>query len=230
MTGENDARQRTNRRHEPRKRVVQDKEGPKPIYGLYNVRLQWPVERSEHIYFLYSPFLTYREILEIFAFQAKEEKRSSLWDRSSLISGSPKKPKNLLAEWAKDEGSQNAVVERLIRDEAARKGGAIIEQQSLPVIYDIVQSELRKALAQQRIDLREEMQQEFTNEIKPLHRASDNRLAALLVRVQRDSNIARRLIYANLARSYGPDFAKLAYEDARERAGKEMARRDEVDV
>lgn len=109
------------------------------------------------------------------------------------------------------------------------KKGEIIEQQSLPVIRDIVQSEVRKALAQLRTDLREDMRLEFTNEMKALARASDNRLAALLVRAIRDSNVARRLIYANLARSHGPDFANRAYEDAKQKAGKDLARRDEME-
>ncbi len=121
------------------------------------------------------------------------------------------------------------VAEELITLGLSIKKGEVVEQQSLPIIHDIVEAALRKALAQQRADIQQDMQLEFTNEIKSLHRVSDNRFAALLVRAQRDSNIARRLIYAHLARAYGPDYARLTYEDAKEKAGKEMARRDEVD-
>ncbi len=124
----------------------------------------------------------------------------------------------------------NVITDELLALGIATKRGEVIEQQSLPVIRDIVQTELRKALAQQRSDLREDMSLEFTNEWKALQRASDNRLAALMVRGLRDSNVARRLIYAMLARSHGPDFASRAYEDAKEKAGKEIARKDEVDV
>jgi len=124
----------------------------------------------------------------------------------------------------------NVIADELLALGIATKRGEVIEQQSLPVIRDIVQTELRKALAQQRSDLREDMSLEFTNEWKALQRASDNRLAALIVRGLRDSNVARRLIYAMLARSHGPDFANRAYEDAKEKAGKEIARKDEVDV
>lgn len=121
----------------------------------------------------------------------------------------------------------NVIADELLALGIATKRGEVIEQQSLPVIREIVQTELRKSLAQQRSDLREDMGLEFTNELKALQRASDNRLAALMVRALRDSNIARRLIYAMLARTHGPDFALRAYEDAKEKAGKDIARRDE---
>jgi len=124
----------------------------------------------------------------------------------------------------------NVIADELLALGIATKRGEVIEQQSLPVIRDIVQTELRKTLAQQRSDLREDMGLEFTNKLKALQRASDNRLAALMVRALRDSNIARRLIYAMLARTHGPDFALRAYEDAKEKAGKEIARRDEVNL
>jgi hypothetical protein len=128
-----------------------------------------------------------------------------------------------------EEQRISKVGEELIALGLSIKKGEIIEQQSLPVIQEIVQSEVRKALAQLRTDLREDMQMEFTNQIKALIRASDNRLAALIVRTIRDSNVARRLIYAMLARSHGPDFANRAYEDAKEKAGRDLARRDDLE-
>jgi len=124
----------------------------------------------------------------------------------------------------------NSITDELLALGIAVKRGEVIEQQSLPVIREIIQTELRKALAQQRTDQREDMALEFTNEIKPLTRASDNRLAALIVRALRDSNIARRLAYANLARAFGSDFANKAYEDAKDKAGKELANRKDSDV
>jgi|SRR6266699_4127068 len=142
----------------------------------------------------------------------------------------PEELKVYLAERAKnEERGMNQIVVDLIRQEMARQQGAVVEQQSLPVIREIVQTELRKALAQQRSDLREDMNLEFTNELKALTRASDNRLAALMVRGLRDSNVARRLTYAMLARTHGPDFANRAYEDAREKAGRDLARRDDME-
>jgi hypothetical protein len=119
----------------------------------------------------------------------------------------------------------STIAEELITLGLSLKRGEIIEQQSLPVIRDIVQSEIRKGFAQQRIDLREDMNTEVVTEMRAVHRASDNRLAALIVRAIRDSSIARRLIYVVLSRAHGTDFAMKAYEDAKEKTGKELANR-----
>jgi hypothetical protein len=119
----------------------------------------------------------------------------------------------------------NAIADELLALGIATKRGEVIEQQSLPVIREIVQTELRKQLAQQRMDVREDMSLEFTNEIKAIQRASDNRLAALIVRTLRDANIARRLMFALLAKAHGPDFANKAYTDASEKAGRDIASR-----
>ncbi len=119
----------------------------------------------------------------------------------------------------------NAITDELLALGIAMKRGEVIEQQSLPVIREIVQTELRKQLAQQRMDVREDMSLEFTNEIKTIQRVSDNRLAALIVRTLRDANIARRLMFALLAKTHGPDFANKAYLDASEKAGRDIASR-----
>jgi hypothetical protein len=52
---------------------------------------------------------------------------------------------------------------------------------------------------------------------------SDDRIAKLVVRAVRDAGISRRLIIAHLSKAYGPDFARSAYESAKEDAGKELA-------
>jgi hypothetical protein len=139
-----------------------------------------------------------------------------------------------LYEYIREESKRTGIPMNLISNDLlahaiATRRGEVIEQQSLPVIREIVQTELKKALAQQRMDLREDIGLEMTNEIKAIHRASDNRLAALLVRAIRDAGIGRRLAYTLLARSFGPDFAAKAYTDAREKTGKELANKgDEV--
>jgi hypothetical protein len=119
----------------------------------------------------------------------------------------------------------NVISDELIAIGIAVKRGEIIEQQSLPVIREIIDTSLRKHLATQRNDIREDMALEFTNEIKALSRASDNRLAALIVKALRDANIARRLMYALLAKAYGGTFAMQAYEDASQKAGRDIAKR-----
>jgi hypothetical protein len=60
------------------------------------------------------------------------------------------------------------------------------------------------------------------DEIKTVMRLSDDRLAKLVVRVVRDAGIGRRLAMAQLSKAYGPDFARSAYESARDDVGKEL--------
>jgi hypothetical protein len=121
--------------------------------------------------------------------------------------------------------AMNVISDELLSIGIAVKRGEIIEQQSLPVIREIIDTALRRHLAAQRTDLREDMALEFTNEMKAISRNSDNRLAALIVRTLRDANIARRLMYTLLAKAYGAEFAMKAYEDASEKAGRDISNR-----
>jgi hypothetical protein len=146
------------------------------------------------------------------------DKRLDVWIDEELKSYVSNKAKN-------GDKSMSQIISELIQKEMIREKGDIIEQQSLPVIREIIDTSLQKHLAQYRINVREDMQLEFTNEFKAITRASDNRLAALIVRALRDSSIARRLMYAMLSRSFGPDYALKAYEDAKERAGQELSPR-----
>jgi gamma-glutamylcysteine synthetase len=117
------------------------------------------------------------------------------------------------------------LIEELIRKDMAVHHGESVEQHSLPVISEIIETRLRKATAQLRTDLREDMQLEIIEQIKTITRNSDNRLASLIVRVVRDSGIIRRLLYALVAKTHGAVFATEAYESAREKAGQELASR-----
>lgn len=134
--------------------------------------------------------------------------------------------KQYLDERFQQEGRHfNEQIEDYIRKEMAAHRGEIIEQQSLPVISEIVDAKLRKALAQLRADLREDMQLEILEAIKTMMRNSDNRLASLIVRAVRDAGIIRRLLFALVAKSFGPEFARDAYENAQAKAGQELAAR-----
>jgi gamma-glutamylcysteine synthetase len=131
-----------------------------------------------------------------------------------------------LDERFKEEGRHlNEQIEDLIRKDMAVHHGEIVEQQSLPVISEIIETKLRKATAQLRSDLREDMQLEMIEQIKTITRNSDNRLASLIVRAVRDAGIIRRLLYALVAKTHGAAFATEAYENAREKAGQELAPR-----
>jgi len=116
-------------------------------------------------------------------------------------------------------------IESYIRRDMAVQRGEIMEQQSLPVISEIVDTTLRKYTAQLRADLREDMQLDILEAMKTMMRNSDNRLASLIVRAVRDAGIVRRLLYALVAKSFGPEFARDAYENAQVKAGQELAAR-----
>jgi len=119
----------------------------------------------------------------------------------------------------------NAIADELLALGISVKRGELIEQQSLPVIRDIVQSELQKQLTDLRMHIGEDVTIALTNEVKAVQRASDNRLAALLVRIGRDAHIALRLTFSQLALAYGRPRAMEVYEDAKERAGAAVSRR-----
>ncbi len=134
--------------------------------------------------------------------------------------------KAYLDERFKQEGRHlNEQIEDYIRQDMAVHHGEIVEQQSLPMISEIIETKIRKATAQLRTDLREDMQLEMIEQIKTITRNSDNRLAGLIVRAVRDSGIIRRLLYALVAKTHGTAFATEAYDDAREKAGQELASR-----
>src|SRR5436190_17664669 len=102
-------------------------------------------------------------------------------------------------DYIKDVSDRSGVPMNVLSDELlaigiAVKRGEIIEQQSLPVIREIIDTSLRKHLAAQRTAIQEDMALEVTNEIKAISRNSDNRLAGLIVRTLRDANIGRRLM------------------------------------
>src|SRR6266571_2283441 len=91
--------------------------------------------------------------------------------------------KQFLDERYKQEGLYfNEQIEDYIRKEMALHRGEVVEEQALPVISEVVDAKLRKALAQLRADLREDMQIEILEAMKTMMRNSDNRLASLIVR------------------------------------------------
>jgi hypothetical protein len=116
-------------------------------------------------------------------------------------------------------------IEDYIWKDMAANRGEIVEQQSLPVISEIVDTTLRKYTAQLRADLREDMRIDILEPMKMVSRNSDDRLASLIVRTVRDSGIIRRLLYALVAKTFGPEFAQEAYENAKARSGQELATR-----
>ena len=121
-------------------------------------------------------------------------------------------------------GEFSAQVEDLLQRGLSLKKGEVIEQQSLPIIREIVQGELLKAHAQLRSDLREDRKmekQDVSRELKENERRLGDRLAALIIRALREGLISRRMLYALLAKE-DPDFAVAAFEDAKTKAGRDI--------
>ncbi len=146
------------------------------------------------------------------------DKQLNVWIDSHL--------KDALAERAKQEKrSLTDLTEAILRQDMARKTGEVIEQQALPIIREVVTTEVRKGMAQLLNDLRDELHLDLMEEIKTAMHLGDDRLARLVVRAIRDAGMSRRLIIAHLSKVYGPDFASDAYECAMEDVGRELASR-----
>lgn len=129
-----------------------------------------------------------------------------------------------LQEIARQPGEISAAAEELLQAGLSLKKGEMVEQQSLPIIRDIVQSELRKTAAQLCNDLREDMRLDLLAEIKALGCCSDDRLAALIVKAIRDAGLGH-MIHALLAKTAGPNFTQEVFQDAVEKVGKDLASR-----
>jgi hypothetical protein len=114
------------------------------------------------------------------------------------------------------------VVDELLEFAITHRRSELIEQQSLPVIRDIVESALRRTKAELRAELREDMRLEILEALKVAIRKSTDGVIALVLRAMRDAAIIRRLVYTIIAKAYTPDFARQIYEDAREKASKEL--------
>jgi hypothetical protein len=134
--------------------------------------------------------------------------------------------KQYLDERFQQEGRHlNEQIEAYIRQDMAVHRGEIVEQQSLPVIREMVDTTLRKYTAQLRVDLRDDMRLDIVEPLKTVSRNSDDRLASLIVRTVRDTGIIRRLLFALLAKTFGPEFAAEAYENAKAKSGQELTAR-----
>ncbi len=136
----------------------------------------------------------------------------------------PKDLKDYVADRAKRENKpgMNVLIADFIRQERAREQGEVVEQQSLPVLQEIMRQEIRQALAEHRREVRDDRALEQTEQRDYLRKGFD-RMAALIVHAIRNAGIDRRLAYSVLAKAYGPSFAQVAFEDAKEKTQKELA-------
>lgn len=111
------------------------------------------------------------------------------------------------------------ILEEYMAAGLARDSGELVEQHSLPAIRIAVREEVARSM--------QELYQQLSADLQKSARRSDDRLAALIVKAARYSGIAQRMIYGLLAKTVNPDFANRAYEDAKEKTGKDIVRPDE---
>lgn len=129
-------------------------------------------------------------------------------------------------------------LEELIRQEAARRRGEVIDATVLPVLREVIQQEFLNVISQLHTDLREEIRRQHVNlqdelrheeaaiiaEMKARERRSDDRLAGLIIRAIREGGISRRMLFTYLAKE-DSQFAMEVYEDAKAKVGKDIATR-----
>jgi hypothetical protein len=136
--------------------------------------------------------------------------------------------KDQLEQWKQHESKpgMNVIIEELIKAEMARRSGKIVEQESLPVIREIVRAEVREATAELRRELRLDREIEQTAQRDYLRKSFD-RIAALTIHAIRNSGFAQRFGYALLARLVSVEFAQKAHEDAKKKVERQLLPRQE---
>ncbi len=112
------------------------------------------------------------------------------------------------------------LMERYIKEGLARDAGELIEESSLPAVSQAVRIEVKRGF--------EELRESMVADLQKAARRSDDRLAALIVKAARSAGIGWRLAYAILAKVADTDQAGRAYDDAKEKVAKEIARPDEL--
>lgn len=107
------------------------------------------------------------------------------------------------------------VLEGYIEAGLARDNGELIEQNSLPAIRAAVREEVAGAMA--------ELYRQLSADLQKSARRSDDRLASLIVKAARSAGIAQRMTLSIADKVMGRDAAQKAYNDAREKAGRDIA-------
>jgi hypothetical protein len=137
-----------------------------------------------------------------------------------------RRTKAALAQQAKlEQRSMAAIVEELIQRYTSQQQADLIEGQSLPLIREVVVTEIRKALTRHRLDLGEDMQLIILEAVKLCIRQSVEQLARHIGRAVRVGMINRRLTHTLISRAYGEEYALQADEDAAGDTGKQVPSR-----
>ncbi|MDQ6662506.1 MAG: hypothetical protein M3Z24_16270 [Chloroflexota bacterium] len=137
--------------------------------------------------------------------------------------------KAALVQQAKlEHRSMATIVEELIQQYTSQQQADVVERQSLPLIREVIVTEIRKALAQHRLDLSEDMRIVVLDAIKLYIHQSVEQLARIVGRAVRVGMINRRLIHALMSRAYGEEFASQADEEAAGDTGKQVPSRSPI--
>jgi len=125
--------------------------------------------------------------------------------------------KDGLDEIAKRTGTPaTTILEGYIEKGLARDNGELIEQSSLPAIRTAVREEVNRAM--------QELYEKLSADLQKSMKRSDDRLSALIIKAARGGGISWRIIFSLAAKLVNQDFAARALDDAREKAGKDIAK------
>ena len=144
----------------------------------------------------------------------KEPKQLNVWIDEDL--------REYVQQCAEEERcGMNRIVERLIQKDKAERSGLLAEASTLDVVRGIIASEVQKANAQLRLELRED--REYADEsLREWLKKQTDRLGGLVVMAVRHASMGRRLTYSFLSKTHGTTFAKEAYENARVKVREEL--------
>lgn len=136
-----------------------------------------------------------------------------------------KEAKQYLDERYEQEGCHlKEQIEEFIRKDMAIRRGEVIEQQSLPLINELIEAKLRKHLAQLRTDLQDDLYRDIVAEITDTIERQTTKIGKIATRAARDGGINRHMHFTSLSKAYGPEFAEKAYKDAKEQTNAELMR------
>ena len=150
-----------------------------------------------------------------------EDKQLNIWLPEDL--------KMYLDTRAKQEKKhRKTIIIELLEQDRARQQGELVEQESLPLFREALQTELRKFLAQQRSNQQDDLDDQYQKIVAELEELVPpnilTKIAKLVTRTVRDSSINRHLLYALVSKMHGPEFADKAYDDAEKQTNEDMLR------
>jgi len=117
---------------------------------------------------------------------------------------------------AREGHTITTIVEQYIEKGLARDNGELIEESSLPAIRAAVREEVGKAMT--------ELYEKLSTDLQKSVKRSDDRLSALITKAARGGGISWRIVYSLAAKLVNQDFAAKVLDDAREKAGKDIAK------